>query len=94
MDWTFGGVPDWILTTAIALSVAAVAYWKRHTLGLGVLQMATNKERDAVIALQEERIALLEQKLLEVEQELVHMRTENRALRKDIAAARRTSDAS
>lgn len=86
MDWTFGGIPDWVLTTAVGVAIAAVAWWKRQAIGLGDLQMATDRERDQIIELQERRIDLLEQEVQELRLELQQVKIENRALRRLIAA--------
>ena len=93
MDWTFGGIPDWVLTTAVGISIAAIAYFKRQSIGLGDLQMATNKERDQIIELQERRIELLEEEVLELKHELAQIRLENKALRRAITVVEHHDDA-
>ena len=85
MDWSFGGIPDWVITTAIGLAVVVVAWWKRQAVGLGDLQMATNKERDQIIELQERRIELLEEEVISLKHELAQLKLENKALRRAIS---------
>ena len=88
MDWQLGGIPDWVLTTAVALIMAVLLYVRRQQLGLGDTQLATNLERDRLLALQEQRIELLEKRVAELGTEIKYLHAENRQLREQLREER------
>ena len=60
MEW-LDGLPDWLITTVIALIVAVFVYLNRQRLGLGEVQLATASEREKLLELYSRRIELLEE---------------------------------
>jgi len=85
MDWTFGGLPDWVITTAIALTVAVVIYLGRYRLGLGEVQLATASEREKLLELYARRIELLEEDAQRKDDRIRWLEAENTQLVRRLA---------
>ena len=87
MDWTFGGIPDWLITTAVAMIVGVAVWLRRESLGLGDARVATRKEkerasseRSKVVELQERRIKLLEEEVASLTRRVDYLTSENESL--------------
>jgi cell division protein FtsB len=83
MEATYG-LPDWLITTALALGGFVLFWLNRQRLGLGEVQMATRAEQLAVIDLQEKRIVLLEAEVVRLRAEVQYLSAENHDYRRRI----------
>ena len=61
MDWSLGGIPDWVLTTGLMVLLAFGAYLWRFKFGATEIQLQTSAEREKLLALYEKRIDHLEE---------------------------------
>ena len=80
----FVGLPDWLITTGIALVLAVIYYLWRQSHGLGTVQVATMGERDKLIELYEKRIAQLEADSARKEDRIRWLEAENTQLQRRI----------
>lgn len=80
----FEGIPDWLITTALAIGGFVILWLNRQRLGLGEVQMATRAEQIAVIELQEKRIVLLEAEVQRLRSEVQYLSAENHEYRRRI----------
>ena len=87
MEFALNDLPDWAITTAIAVIGFVLLWLNRQRLGLGEVQMATRAEQQSVIELQERRIELLETEVKGLKVRVDHLTAENEALRRLIRQA-------
>lgn len=80
----FSGLPDWFITTVLAIGAFALFWLNRQRLGLGEVQMASKAEQLQVIALQERRIELLEAEVQRLKAEVQYLSAENHEYRRRI----------
>ena len=85
MDWTFGGLPDWVVTTVLGVMAAATIYLGRYRLGLGEVQLATASEREKLLGLYEKRIEMLEQDSKKKDDRIRWLEAENTQLERRMA---------
>lgn len=81
----FSGLPDWFITTCIAIGGFCLLWFNRQRLGLGEVQMATRAEQNKVIDLQERRIELLEAEVQRLRAEVQYLSAENHEYRRRIS---------
>jgi hypothetical protein len=80
-----GDIPDWIITTTLAVGAFVLLWWNRQRLGLGEVQMATRSEQTKVIELQEKRIRLLEAEVARLKGQVEYLSNANDDYRRRIA---------
>ena len=85
MDWTFGGLPDWVITTAVGVLAAVLIYLGRYRLGLGEVQLATASEREKLLGLYEKRIKMLEEDSKAKDDRIRWLEAENTQLERRMA---------
>lgn len=84
MDFSLGGIPDWVVTTFIGLLLLVLAWAYRERLGLGTVQMATTAEREKLLSLYEKRIETLEEDAKLKDDQIRFLSAENTDLRRRI----------
>ena len=91
------GLPDWLITTAIATGVAVVIYLARFRLGISEVQLATASEREKLLSIYEKRVEMLEEDATKKDDRIRWLEAENvqlmrrvSALEKEIHASRPT----
>jgi len=87
MQFDLNDIPDWLVTSAIALVFTVIVWIRRESLGLGEARLATRREQEKtrgeqskVIELQERRIKLLETEVASLNRRVDHLVAENEAL--------------
>lgn len=56
-------VPDWLMTTIVALVLAVLAYLNKERLGLGMVQTAARDAEERTIEMQERQIEMLQEEV-------------------------------
>lgn len=89
MQVVLGDIPDWIITTILAVAGFTILWFNRQRLGLGEAQMATRSEQAKVIELQERRILLLESEVAHLKGRVEYLSNANDDYRRRIAELER-----